>query len=342
MSRPKLAICDLDQVYLRRLDEYIRNHINLSMDIHSFSEPDIFTAFAEKEDISLLIASEKSYWELEERRALGRFKNILVLDEESFAGAVCEDNGLGKNIEHVSKYQPASAIAHAVIDMCSRASEGFGGLWARAEAGNSRMIGFYTPLSRCGQTSFAVRTGEMLAEKRKTILLSFESFSSMGGLIKEEPEEDITDLIYYAECERDKFCVYLERIKQTFNGLDFIPPARCAMQLRDITCDRLAVLTQLLRSACGYEYILLDLKEYPEGFMDMLRLCDHVFTVTRSQNADKYRLRLFESVLGKNGYDDVSARLIKCRLPDIRDKGAYTAAIEELLEGEGIADGHTA
>ena len=79
MSRPKLAICDLDSVYLRRLDEYIRNHINLSIDIHSFTEPEILEDFAKKEDINLLIVSEKNYWELEDKRALDKYKNILIL-----------------------------------------------------------------------------------------------------------------------------------------------------------------------------------------------------------------------------------------------------------------------
>lgn len=339
MSRPKLAICDPDTVYLGRLDEYIRNHINISMDIYSFTEPQIFCEFAEKEEVNLLIVSEKNYWELEDRGGLRKFDNILVLDEENLCGAVCEDDGSGKHIEHISKYQPASAISHAVIDMCSRIPEKFMGLWAGSRDGGSRIIGFYTPLSRSGQTTMAVKAGEILSEKSKTILLSFESFSSLGGLIKEEPLEDITDLLYYAECEKDKFCLYLERIKKTVNGLDFIPPAKTAMQLSDITCDRLAGLIELLSRDGGYEYIILDMKEHPDRFMDMLRMCTTLFTVIRPQAADKYRVRLFESVLEKNGYEDVAGRLVKCTLPDIRDKGAYRALIEELLEREGLTDG---
>ena len=339
MSRPKLAICDLDSVYLRRLDEYIRNHINLSIDIHSFTEPEILEDFAKKEDINLLIVSEKNYWELEDKRALDKYKNILILDEECFSGAVCEDAPNGKHIEHISKYQPASGISHAVIDMCSRIPEDFRGLWAKSKLGDSRIIGFYTPISRCGQTSMAIKMGEILSQKGKTILLSFESFSSMAGLIKEEPEEDIADLMYFAECEKEKFCLYLERIKRTTGNLDYIAPAKTALQLKDISCERLAELTELLAKEAGYEYILLDMKEYPDGFMDMLRMCSNIFTVSRPQPADKYRVRLFESVLAKNGYDDVETRLVKCTLPDIRDKGAYDNAINQLLIREEIIDG---
>ena len=341
MSRPKLAICDLDGVYLRRLDEYIRNHINLSIDIHSFSDPRILDEFAKSQEVNLLIASEKSFYELQDIRALDNYRNILVLDEEGLSGAVCENEVPGRHIEHISKYQPASEISHAVIDMCSRIPEDFRGLWARSKAGSSRIIGFYTPLSRCGQTSMAIRTGEILAEKGKTILLSFESCSSMAGLIKEEPQEDITDLLYYADCEKDKFCLYLERIKKTSGNLDYIAPAKTALQIKDISCEKLMELTELLTKEGGYEYILLDMKEYPDGFLDMLRMCTNLFMVNRAQPSDKYSIRLFESVLAKNGYEDVQQGIVKCTLPDFRNKAAYTGAIEQLLCREGIINGLT-
>ncbi|WP_026517792.1 hypothetical protein [Butyrivibrio sp. MC2021] len=339
MSRPILAICDPDSVYLRRLDEYIRNHINLSIDIHSFSDRLIMDKFAETEDVNLLIASEKSYYELWDAKALDKYRNILVLDEEGFSGAVAEADPTGRHVEHISKYQPASGIAHAVIDMCSRSPEDFRGLWARSKVGNSRIIGFYTPLSRCGQTSMAIKAGEILARKGKTILLSFETYSSMGGLLKEEPEEDITDLLYYADCEKDKFCLYLERIKKSSGELDFIAPAKTAMQIKDVTCERLSELTQLLTREAGYEFILIDMKEYPEGFDDILRMCSCIFTVNRAQPSDKYRMRMFENVLSRNGCEDIQQSLVKCSLPDIREKAAYTGAIEELLGREGLING---
>lgn len=342
MSRLKLAICDRDSVYLRRLDEYIRNHINLSFDIHSFTDTGILTEFAEKEEVKLLLISGENYWKLEEESALYRFRNILVLEEEKAPGGVCEQEPSGgRCVERISKFQPASGIVDAVIDMCASAPDQFSELTLQARIGDSRIIGFYTPLSRCGQTTMAVKMGELLARKGKTILLSFESFSSMGGLLKEEPAEDITDLLYYADCEKDKFCIYLERIRKSRSGLDFVAPARTAMQLKGVTSDRIGELTELLAKEAGYEYILLDITEYPDGFCEILRMCEKIFMITGDQTCDRYRIQMFESMLEKNSCEDIEAKTVRCRLPDIRDRGTYQEALEQLLIQEEITDGTT-
>ena len=343
MSRLKLAICDTDLTYLKRLDEYIRNHINLSFDIHSFTDTKILADFAEKEDVKLLLISDENYWEMEEAGRLGGFRNILILEEEAKGGCFCEgDSQGGRLIEHVSKFQPASSIVSAVVDMCASVPDEFSELTLQARIGSSRIIGFYTPLSRCGQTTLAIKMGEQLAEKGKTILLSFESFSNMCGLIKEEPQEDITDLLYYADCEKDKFCLYVERIKRTENGLDYVAPAKTALELKDVTSDRIRELTELLAKEAGYEYILLDISEYPDGFYEILRMCQQVFMVTRQHPSDRYRIRMFESVLDKNGCEDIQGKLVKCQLPDIRDKTSYQVALEQMLSQEGIAAGSKA
>jgi hypothetical protein len=340
MSRLKLAICDTDLTYLKRLDEYIRNHINLSFDIHSFTDTKILADFAEKEDVKLLLVSDGNYWKLEEEDSLSKFRNILILEEEVRSSCVCESSAMnGRLIEHVSKFQPASSIVEAVVDMCASVPDEFSELTLQARIGSSRIIGFYTPLSRCGQTTMAIKMGELLSQKGKTILLSFESFSSMCGLIKEEPQEDITDLLYYADCEKDKFCLYLERIKRTENGLDYVAPAKTALELKDVTSDRIGELTELLAKEAGYEYILLDITEYPEGFYEILRMCKEVFMVTRPHPSDRYRLRMFESILDKNGCEDIQGRIVKCQLPDLRDKAQYSGALLQLLIQEGIADG---
>ena len=45
MNRPLLAICDTERDYCRRLDEYLRDHLNLSFEICSFTDTEIFKEF---------------------------------------------------------------------------------------------------------------------------------------------------------------------------------------------------------------------------------------------------------------------------------------------------------
>ena len=48
MNRPLLTICDTEKDYCRRLDEYLRDHLNLSFEICSFTDAEIFKEFVKE------------------------------------------------------------------------------------------------------------------------------------------------------------------------------------------------------------------------------------------------------------------------------------------------------
>lgn len=341
MKRLRLAICDSDEIYCQRLYGYLKNNLNLSFDIFSFTDTGILQRFTEKEPVSLLVVTESMMYDLTESIRKKYFRNILVLDEEaSPAGMLCESGALEDvTIRHISKFQQASGIVDELIDFCAESSEDFRGLSTQMKMADCKVLGFYTPITKCGQTTMALRVADKLARKGSVLFLSFESFSSLSQLLGTNADQDITDLIYYAECENSKFGLYLEKIKKTVNGVDFILPAKTAMQIKEISFDKVKELLGLLSSSVGYDYVILDLTEYPEGFFDILTLCDRIFTISRSNLADSARLQQYEAVVRENGFGDIESRTVKCVLPDIRDKRGYETCLDQLLEQEVLTDG---
>ena len=337
MGKVILAVCDRNRMYCERLQEYLRNHLKLSFELHAFTDVEKLLQFSKGNEISLLVISEESIGRIRGGN-YREIKNVIILDEQAgeWKGeeTVLFPDG---NIKHISKYLPAAQIAEGVLDMCTSRAEGFGGLLGAGAAGKCHVIGFFTPLSRSGQTSLIVKMGECLSKKHKTIMLSFESFSALPGMFDSEPEEDISDLLYFADCERDRFCLYLERIRKNKNGLDYISPAGTAMQVKEINFEKIRDLIELLAREGGYEYVLLDLKEYPDGFFDILGLCDVVYTITRNNSADHYRLGNYTKALGDNGYEEIIARTIKFMIPDVREGISYNRYVEALLsEGQEV------
>ena len=324
-----MAVFDSDALYCERLSEYLRSHLKFSFEIQAFTEAARFMEYLDKREISLLVVSESSLPELD-REMLGRnCRNLMLLDEEGREKIPEEISGC--KVYHISKYLPASDIVDRVLELCISGAEDFSGLGFNTGASDCRILGFYTPISRCGQTSFAIKMGEALAKTARTILISFESFSALTSLFEQETEEDITDLLYFADCERDKFCLYLEKIKRTRNGLDYIAPARTAMQIKEIGYEKVRELAELLSREAGYEYILFDLKEYPDGFFEILDMCDVIYTVIRNNSADHYRMGRYTKALGENDCEGVIAKTMKCMLPDGRDISSYNRYIEDII-----------
>jgi hypothetical protein len=330
MRNVVLAVFDRDVVYCERLTEYLRSHLKLSFEIHAFTEGKELLHYLEKSTVSLLVASQKAFEETDKEKIRDGCRNVMILDEEDRAGS--DYDVLDTGDVHISKYLPAAAIVDKVLEFCTSEPDSFAGLGISAKAKESRIYGLYTPISRCGQSSFAIKMGELLSARERTILLSFESFSSLTSMFEEESPEDITDLLYYADCEREKFGLYLERIKRSRNGLDFIAPARTAMQLKEISYEKLRDLIRLLSETSGYENIILDLKDYPDGFFDILRMCDVVVTIARNNQADQYRLGRYNKALVENDYEEVCAKTIKTTLPDIKDRMSFDGCVQEILE----------
>ena len=336
MTRPLLTLCDLDETYCGRLYEYLKENLILSFEIEAFTAIDILMDYAKDKETMLLLASETAFAEMRKMNITGMFKNILILDEDSSCLRE-EENCFGETcLEHTTKYQPAFRIVDTIVDLCARKADNFEGLGSRYGSDKGKIIGLFTPLPKCGQTSLALKFGENLSKIGRTVLLSFDSYSSLPIILGLNSEGNLTDLIYYSEGESSKFCIYLEKIKNTLGNLDIIPPARTAMHLKEIGYESLKHLIDLLIHDCGYENIILDLSEYPEGFFDILKLCDKLFTIVRPSGIDQYKVEMYEDVLRQNGYEDIIANTIKVSIPDIKDQNALSKFADELLRQEEI------
>lgn len=335
MKKEILALYDSDEVYCSRLSEYLRSHLNLGFEIHSFTDISILNSFSLLQDISLLIISETGLVSLQNQSDEVRYKNIIVIDEMLSEPMVAEDMGdYGScRIEHVSKFRSASVIADKVMSFVTDERNGFKSLFATGGAERLKVIGFYTPISRCGQTTLALRCGVELAKKGKAVFLSFESYSSLLMMLGQERSEDITDLLYRAECRSEDLCIFLEKIKINHQGLDIIAPAGTAAQIRELDADKIRNLIRLLNTQAGYEYVILDLSEFPEGFFDILQLCDRVFSIVKGSTADVYRFERFSRILAASDYEEVLAKLVRCDPPSLKNPEAYATYIDELTRG---------
>ncbi len=336
MNGQKLAICDGDSIYCRRLDEYLHGNLRLEFEIFSFTDSKILMDFCANTQVSLLIVSEKMFTLLEKNDLLS-FKNILVLDETVEAGNNSfTENDDGMRIVHLSKYQEASKIVDSIIDFCVKSPEDFKGVGKKASVESGNIYGFYSPISRCGQTSLAISIAKKLAQNNKVIFLSFESFSSLPEILGVSPREDITDVIYFTECEKGKLPIYLEKIKETKDGVDFILPARTALQVKDISFEKIRDLTDVLIHEAGYAYVIMDMTEYPSGFLDTLMLCDKIFTITGNNSRDEYRQKLYDEALVESGYGAIKAKTVLCQVPDRTDKKTFDKYADALLEREAV------
>ncbi|GFI46725.1 hypothetical protein IMSAGC019_02044 [Lachnospiraceae bacterium] len=319
MDKRILAIFDCEESYAYRLMEFISEKLNHPFEIYVFTDRNKFFSCARIKDIECLLISETAY--KQDVEAV-KIPHIIILSESG--------ENLNKDLHHINKYQSCENIFHEVMEYYTDQS---GIVPGRLRTGTKKMriIGIYTPVGRCLQTTFSLTLGQMLARHHKTLYLNFEIYSGFARMLGRNTDSDISDLMYYFSCAREKLSYRMESMVETVNGLDFIPPAEIHQNLTGVRGHQWLDLFQEIEQASEYEYMILDLSDGILDLWDVLRGCDCIYTITRQDSLAVAKMEQYEKALERLDYGDIAAKSKKWRLPIFKE---LPLRFEELTYGE--------
>ncbi|MBR0165058.1 MAG: hypothetical protein IJQ12_10330 [Lachnospiraceae bacterium] len=321
MKKARIAICDPDHIYRGRLHGYLHAHIRLPVTIEEYSDHTQVMLRAEADALSLLILSGEAA--LEKPQGC---ENILVLTDEGEDREVTES---GVRICYRSRYRPAGEIVSRILEFLAEDTS----LSIRMEqAGNrhTKVIGYYSPIKRCMQTSSALCTGQILAENARTMYLSFSPFAGEDLAGK---DGDLSDLMYYYDCAREQLPIWIERIKQRVGRLEYIPPASSYLQTEGMQARDYIGLIRAISEETDVKYLLLDLTETVTGLFDVLSVCDEVYTITGHDMRDKEKIEAYRRWLAMHGEEELLEKTRFVRLP----KGCPLPQSRRALPGGMLA-----
>lgn len=321
MGKPIMAICDRQAGYTNQLIALFQKKKELPFEIYGFTKNESLEEFCGKHRIALLLISEPDYREELQKKEIDR---ILVLQE-----------GIGilpEYVATVNKFQPAKELYREIMRVYGEGEKIVP--FQNDKKGNFQLIGIYSPLHCCMQTTFALTAGQLLAKKKKTLYLNFECFSGFETLFGKRFSGNLTDILYYYDCAREKLAYKLESIVQETNSLYFIPPAASYEDFRDIQEEEWIDVIAQIAKAGGYETVVLDITEQVRGIYSLLEICDKIYTMVRDERMAKAKLAQYELMLEQGIYHKVREKTEKCKLPVFQN---LPLTIEHLTHGE-LAD----
>ncbi len=319
MDKRILAIFDGEESYAYRLMDFISEREKMPFEIHVFTRQDKFFFYAQAHEIECLLISEKAYQKQIETL---KIPHIIILSEGG--------GNLNRALCHINKYQSCENILKEIMTY-------YAGQTAISEKVmrtiNKKMhiIGIYTPVSRCLQTTFSLTLGQMLARKHKTLYLNFEAYSGLSRMLHKEFKNNISDLVYYFSCAREKLFYQMEGMVERIGGLDYIPPAVGYRNLFDIRGAQWVDLFQEMEKISDYEYLILDLSDCLMDLWEVLQSCDVVYTIVRDDPLALAKVEQYEKALESMKYEDITAKTQKWNLPVFKK---LPLRFEELTYGE--------
>lgn len=331
-----LVLYDTEEEYAQLMSDFLKKHKELPWEIRTYTCAEELLKAEKKGAVTMLVVAESAY--TEEIKVLCP-TCIVVLNE---SGLVRWDR-----VHNVNKYQQADLVMKELLEIYVDIADVQ--LPRMQTQYSTKLIGIYSPVRRCLQTSFALTMSQMLADSHKTLYLNFEHYAGITELLPDMQTRDLADLLYFLTAEKDKFRLRLQTMIQHKGELDYIPPMKAGQNLLTVTAVEWMTLLQRLAELGEYEYIVLDLSENLQGIFDILRMCIKVFTLTKDDHVAQSKLLQYEQLLSFYEYEDVLEKTRKCRIPQIRrlpdSLEQYTRGdLAEYVRGEikklkGDADG---
>lgn len=321
MKKLNFAICDLEAGYAGKLTEYISDKQNIPFQILAFSGIESLQEFTADHEIELLLISAKMM--CSQVRGMN-IRRIIILSE----GEVVKEY---QDYPTVYKYQASDNLVAEVMDAYVSEAREMAPVFMRRDA---RIIGVYSPIGRCGKTSFALTMGQILAQKTSVLYLNLEDCAGFSGITGKNYKGDLTDVMYYIRQKKGNVLFKLNALTQKLGNLDYVPPAYLASDLADIRQEEWLILLGTITSLGGYECVILDMGGTVEERIPLLASCTEIFTPTCEGYAANAKILQYEKQVRDMEYEEILKKTRYLQLPYTELSGQGEQALEKLVWSE--------
>ena len=330
MNKKNLALCDKDNRYTCRLQEYLEEKESFPFSVSVYNNLDSLEKDVRRGLVNgALINDEMLKDNYEEIENIFNCKNTMMM----ILGTGALIRGRAPVIR---KFRSGETIRREILVCFSdyksgSEKEGLATDSSPSVAGHreTKVISAYTPIGRSLQSSFSILLGQILSKKYPVLYMSLEPFSYLHEYTDKDGGNDITDLIYYMRSNHERLILRLESMTESIGGLDCIPPARMFSDLQEVSGSDWSELIKVL-SDCGlYEYLILDLSDAIHSLADILRNSHIIYTITRPDNIAKVKLMAYEDSLKNMEYEDVINKTRKLEFPFFKKMPSNPASLIE-------------
>ena len=349
-----VAVYEQEEAYGKNLAEYVNRRESVPFEMQVFSQADKLSTYLQSHTPQLLLLSEgsdlKGYGEI-----CDKAEDVVYLTEQKEQIPSC-------NRDHIYKYQPTDQILSQLMQHISGKEQRDSPILQTS----CTIYGVYSPVGRCGKTTFSLLLGELLSRRRSVLYIGFDELSlldedALEGNVREEKEDEkkgkaIEERLkerqkeecQKEECHREKgtlsdayFYSQRHRLREKlpslvlhWHGIDMLTGMNCPEDLGAISTKEWSMLVQEIAQEAGYAAIVLDMGTRLWLADALFSLCSHLYMPVLAERHARDQRQHFEKWLEKNGAEEIWQRMQIIELPYCAQNGTLKERLEYALWGE--------
>lgn len=318
----QLLICIKEREHARRLAEYIAGQKDIFFRVNycADAEKAVRLSGTIRPDYLLL---DDAFTPEERDRIAGDRR--FVLSEEMPAI-------VGEGETAIFKYAPGSGILREMTEH-SLDDAGITGVPAKERV---KVIGFYSPVKRVGQTTLALAIGGRLAREDGTLYLNLCAHAG-GGHFDGEEGSSLDQFLYFLEQDAPNTGLRLKKMAAQKGEMDYLRPVEHRDDLEAIGAETWTEMIGHLRKKAPYGYVLLDIGDSVRGIRGILKACDLVYMPVAADDLAAAKVNAFSRELKTAGEAEMIRKIRKVTMN--RETDVIADSCARAIQAEGTDRG---
>lgn len=320
MKKNTLAVYDPDEEYVTKLMSYLSDARSVPLEIQGFTDKERLKDFISGTKVDILLIPEE---DLDDDIETCETGEMMVLSEEEGASD-------SRGHKTIYKYQSSESIMREV--MCyyaDRPSREFGVI----SSISTEIITVYSPIRRCGRTTFAFALGEVLSEREKVLYLNLEEYSGFNRLLQKNYMSDLSDLLFYIGQKKRNFPCKLASLVEKAGNLDYVPPVIAPTDILSVSKETWILLFNELMG-CDYSKIVVDLSDSISAFTDILLSSERIYMPVKEDPVSIAKREQYEAMIRIMELTGILEKTVRISLPPIEDKELNILNLAESPMGD--------
>lgn len=265
MNNGTIIIFDSEADYALKLAEYINLKSGLNYSVSVFTDYNSLKNYLSENYIDILLISKEFCSYIEEFQTV---PNIFILTDGNVDAAL-------KQYASLYKYQPADNILRDVMSCYALHSSCENKIISTATP--AKITGIYSPVKRCGKTSFALAYGCILSMRETCLYINLEEYPGFSFFVDDTSAGDLSDLLYFYRQNPANIDKKLISLSRTYHNLNYIPPMQFSYDIKNIEGSDLNHFIQEISKTKHYQNIILDISDSIKDVPGLLSICSSIF-----------------------------------------------------------------
>lgn len=263
MKEKILAIVNSDKIYADRLASYLESQKTIPFYPHVFADVKACKVYIEDHPVEIILVDEEQKEGFRESsvQVVLLAEGKLVDKKEEFA---C-----------VYKYQRADRLVCSLLEQYVQSSQG--NVSWKYNIVEKKVVGIYSPVNRCGKTTFGLLYSKMLAKKGKVLYLNLEPFSGLAERLGFREDGNLSDVLYYIKERKETVFHYIQTWVENHDGLYILPPVLVQSDIGALEEEDWNWFFGELVGKSDYDVIVMELSSSMQDMQIGFRECSRLY-----------------------------------------------------------------